>query len=159
MHDVLEGLLPLLLYEITNYCIKSKFFTLAQLNHGILNFYYGSKEVKDKPGVIDALHLKKKKLRQSAIQIWLLAVSLRLLIGGIIRRNETWHCFTTFLEVMGRIFSSSISVSDVEILSDLIFEFLTDFKYLFPPRRTGPKMHFLVHYPRYILLYGPLLVF
>lgn len=34
--------------------------------------------------------------------------------------------------------------------------FLAIFKICFPKRRITPKMHHMVHYPRYIRLFGPL---
>ncbi len=120
------------------------------------NFDYGCFEIKDKPSKIDEAHIKKKRLRQSAAQIWLLAVSLPVMIGKFIPENDGhWLCFTTLLELCRLIFKSSISELEILNLTFLIDEYLCSFREYFS-RRIIPKMHFLVHYPRLIRLLGPL---
>ena len=46
---------------------------------------------------------------------------------------------------------------DLLILGSRTDEFLTEFKRIFNERKITPKMHHLVHYPRYIRMFGPLL--
>lgn len=60
MHDLLEGVLPLVICETLLHCLKRKYFTITELNQIIANFKYGSHEVIDKPSSIDITHLKKE---------------------------------------------------------------------------------------------------
>ena len=157
MHDVLEGSLPLTICELLYYCIATKkYFTLAQLNNIIDKFDYGHIESKNKPSHIEWSHIEKRKLRQSAAQIWTLAINLPLMIGVKVTRNDPrWFCLTVLLEICRLIFLTSITSFQLNQLEFLIDEFLTDFKYNFG-RRIIPKMHHLIHYPRIIREIGPL---
>ena len=160
MHDVLEGSLPVVVIELINYLLEKKYITLKTLNASIRNFKYGINEVKNKPCEIDATHLKKKKLRQSAAQLWTLATLLPLMIGSQVPVTDPkWQCFTDFLEICRLIFSTSISQHQIRMLESMISEFLTNFRIAFPNKNLIPKMHFLIHYPRYIRMYGPLMAY
>ncbi len=158
MHDLHEGVLSLILCKILKYCIKEKkYFTLDQLNDALQNFKYGHSEVKNKPSLIFKQHLSKTKLNQSAAQTFLIATTLPLLVSGFIPETDPkWLCFTTLLEISRILLSSSIEESEIIMLEFLISDFLTSYKQCFPLDRITPKMHFLVHYPRYIRLMGPL---
>lgn len=169
IHDILEGILPFVISKVIMYCIKSKFFTLKTLNHIIENFNYGHREVIDKPCTIDYSQLNKGKMNHSAVQIWLLAINLPLMIGNFIGESDpVWHCFTTLLQISRLIFLESISDFEIVKLGLLIEEFCVDYKEHFfqsykrddPKSKLKcsiiPKMHHLVHYPRFIKLLGPL---
>lgn len=157
MHDLHEGVLSLMLCKILKYCITKKYFTLDQLNKGFQNFKYGHAEVKNKPSLIFKQHLNKNKINQSAAQTSLMANALPLLVSGFIPPyDKKWLCFTTLLEISRIITSHSVAESEILMLEFLISDFLTSYKECFPSERITPKMHFLVHYPRYIRLMGPL---
>ena len=157
MHDVLEGFLPLTICEVLKYFIfEKKYFTIEELNHAVRNFDYGHANAKNKPSFIDISHINRKKLRQSASQIWCLAIFLPMMIGSVVPiEDPVWACYTDLLEITRLIFKTSISEVELEILESLISDYLTAFKDCFK-RRITPKMHFLVHYPRLIRLLGPL---
>jgi hypothetical protein len=112
IHDILEGILPFVISKVIMYCIKSKFFTLKTLNHIIENFNYGHREVIDKPCTIDYSQLNKGKMNHSAVQIWLLAINLPLMIGNFIGESDpVWHCFTTLLQISRLIFLNQSLIS------------------------------------------------
>ncbi len=163
-------IVPLVVKKINLHCINAKYFTLAQLNQIISSFKYGHREVIDKPSHIDAPQLKSEgKIRQSAAQIWLLAINLPLMVGSSVDKSDNaWHCFTVLLEICRLVFKSSISEFEIEKLEHLIEEFLTEYTEFFYQSyskkdakygqkcRIIPKMHHLVHYPRFFRLLGPL---
>ena len=161
MHDVHEGALGYVMCLVLEYCIEERhFFTCEQLNQSLATFDFGHSEVKDKPSVVERAHIKRKKLRQSAVQIAMLAFILPLLVGSLVPPgDERWHCFTTLLEIFRLLLSSSFSQFEILKLKYLIFDFLTLFKTCFPNANVKPKLHHLLHYPRYILLVGPLVAF
>ncbi len=161
MHDWLEGVFPLVICKLLWYCIKVKhYFTLDMLNHAIKNFNYGFNEVKNKPSLIQILHLSKNKLRQSASQIWLLGTLIPLMLGTCIPpEDQVWLTFKYALEISGLFFKLQISELEISRLEFLIAEFLSLYKEVFPGSRITPKMHFIVHYPRFIRKLGPLVSF
>jgi hypothetical protein len=132
MHDILEGILPLVISKVIMYCIKSNFFSLKTLNNIIEIFNYGHREVIDKPCPIDYSQLIKGKMNQSAVQIWLLAINLPLMIGNFIGESDpVWLCFTTLLQISRLIFLESISDLEIVKLELLIEEFCVDYKDIF----------------------------
>lgn len=157
MHDLLEGVLPLTICEMLKHFISvKKYFTIDELNHAIRNFDYGHSYVKNKPSFIDISHLNRKKLRQSASQLWCLAIFLPMMIGSVVPVDDpVWLCYADLLEITRLIFKTSITLVEVEMLEFLISDYLTAFKDCFKRKLTA-KMHFLVHYPRQIRLLGPL---
>jgi hypothetical protein len=161
MHDWLEGVFPLVICKLLWYCIRVKrYFTLDMLNHAIRNFNYGYNEVKNKPSLIQILHLSKNKLRQSASQIWLLGILLPLMIGNCIPLDDqVWLTFRYVLEISRLFFKVEISELEISRLEFLIAEFISLYKENFPGSRVTPKMHFIVHYPRFIRKLGPLVSF
>lgn len=149
MHDLLEGVVPLVICDLLHHYIKKKFFSLDELNYAIENFNYGYSEVKDKPSIILMQHLKNRKLHQSASQKWLLFVLLPLLIGSRIGTGDRhWRCYKLLLRISRLLFSPKLSSIDLWHLGDLIHRFLALYKSCFK-RRLTPKMHHMIHYPRY----------
>lgn len=158
MHDLLEGVIPYTMVPLLARFIRKKYFTLKELNYKIKNFKYGTGEIKDKPSVIKHQHLfTSKTIRGSASQKWLLAVMLPLMVGSRVPRNDrAWKCFICLLKICRLVFQSKISELELLYLGDCIARFLTLFKKCFK-LPIIPKMHFLVHYPRLIREFGPLL--
>lgn len=78
------------------------------------------------------------------------------MIGSVIPIDyPVWVCYADLLEMTRLIFKTSITLMEIEMLEFLISDFLTTFKDCFK-RKLTTKMHFLVHYPRQIRLFGPL---
>ena len=156
MHDLLEGVIPLTLCDVLLHCIKKKYFAIKQLNTAFANFKYGHKEVIDKPSPVEMNHLKNRKLRQSAVQCWQMATLFPLIFGHRIPYHDLpFFCFTRLLEVCRLVFLDSVSPTDVTNLAILIADFLQQYKSCFD-RKIMPKMHHLIHYPKYIRMFGPL---
>ena len=100
MYDMLEGVIPRVIYELLSHCIRKKYFSLQKLNHIIANFKYGYSEASDKPWPIEMIHLKNKRLRQTSVQTWLLATSLPFMVGVRVRQSDSkWKCLTIVLEI------------------------------------------------------------
>jgi hypothetical protein len=156
MHDLLEGVVPLVVSQVVSHCLKKKYFKLDELNQIIQDFNYGVAESRDKPSPITLKQLKKKNIRGSATQRWLLAVNLPLMIGAKVKRGDiVWACFGNLLKICRIVFSECATNLDIMNLSCFIFEFLTGYKECFK-RKLTYKMHNIVHYPRFIQEYGPL---
>lgn len=65
--------------------------------------------------------------------------------------------FLLLRNIIERICAPRISQSDIAYLSILIDEYLDDHTINFPHVKLKPKHHYLKHYPRLILEYGPLI--
>ena len=156
MHDLLEGVVPLVVSQVLSHCLEKKYFKLEELNYIIQNFNYGAAEYKDKPSPITKKHLESRSIRGSASQKWLLIVNLPLMVGTKVKRGDVvWKCLTNLLKICRIIFSNSSTNLDILNLSSFIYEFLVGYKRCFK-RRITYKMHNMVHYPRFIQEYGPL---
>jgi hypothetical protein len=105
------------------------------------------------------IHLKNKRLRQTAAQTWLLATSLPLMVGVRIKHADLkWNCLTTILEITRLVFKNSFTNFELLKLDALVEEFLTCFKNSFVCNII-PKMHHLVHYSKMIRHFGPLTLY
>ncbi len=79
------------------------------------------------------------------------------LIGHKVPVNDpVWSVYLLLREVCAIIFATAIDRESLVYLADLIAKFLTRFIEVFGACNVKPKMHYLVHYPRYIALYGGL---
>lgn len=68
-------------------------------------------------------------MNHSAVQIWLQAINLPLMIGNFIGESDpVWHCFKTLLQISRLIFLESISDFEIVKLELLIEEFCVDYK-------------------------------
>ena len=128
---------------LVNHCVNDcKYFSKDELNERILSFDFPE----NKPSSIDS--------RQSASQMMTLSRFLPLLVGDKIPADdEHWQNYLLLLKICGLAMSPYDSAS---YLSVLIEEKLTLFTKLFPTNTLIPKQHYMVHYPRQIVNFGPL---
>ena len=90
---------------------------------------FGHREVINKPSPITLTSLYSGDINQSASQLWLLSITFPLMVGALVDESDkAWHCFTVLLEICRIIFLESISHFQIEMLEQLIEEFLTAYK-------------------------------
>ena len=90
--------------------------------------------------------------------MWLLAVTTPLLIGDLVPEDcESWTLYITLLKICSIACSWNVKPSCISYLRILIEEHHCKFRLLYPDKTIIPKMHYMVHYPRQILKYGPLI--
>lgn len=85
--------------------------------------------------------------------------SYPLLIGDKIKNFEdkVWLCLLKLSEIVEIIFAPEINKNFVAYLQVIINEYLYSRMTLFPNNKLLPKHHFISHYPKLILEFGPLL--
>jgi hypothetical protein len=89
--------------------------------------------------------------------MWLLARILPVLVGDLIKRDDCyWRCFLKLLEICEICTAPMLTADDASCLQLLIEEHHIQFKLLYN-ESIIPKMHFMCHYPRQILNFGPLI--
>ena len=160
MHDLLEGAFLFELKACLNHCVNERYFTVDELNERIMSFDFGTSENANKPACIDEKVLKSKdgKLHQSASQTWLLSRMLPLLIGDKVPiQDENWYCYTILLKILDICTQHECNENTVAYLDVLIEEHHTLYREIYTHESIKPKHHFMVHYPKQILTFGPLI--
>ena len=158
MHDVLEGAAPLEVKLLLRQLIyEDNLFTLEQLNDRISSFDYGYMNEKNKPSVILNLRTNENAVRQTASQMWWLLLFLPLMIGDLVSRQSShWKLFLLLREICSIIFAPVVTNGLGVFLKQLVIDHHNMFKTLYPDRRLIPKHHFMIHYGRMIVMFGPL---
>ena len=134
-------------------------FSVRLFNQRLVNFDYGYSELGNKPAEIDKLALKKPEGRiwQSASQMLLLLAIIPFLIADLIpHENPHWNCFLLLIKICQICISWQIDSGMIDYLQVLIEDNHTIFTKLYPNLTVTPKMHYMIHYPRQIGMFGPL---
>ena len=158
MHIFLEGVVP---YEISlllfNFIYVERYFTLKFLNQKIKSFVYTYLDKKDAPEAIGKEHIVCGKLKQTAAAVMVLCCTLPFMIGNSIPDgNEVWLNFLRLVRIMLICTSPYCNNESVAILEMMITTHHTNFVKLYPKSPVTPKMHYMLHLPRQMSLYGPL---
>lgn len=159
MHDF-HGVAAYTLAKLIDYYIDKGDFDLDTLNNRIASFPYNSTEKSSKPVPIfreaskKNKNISKIKIRQSAAELMCLVRYFGLIIGDKIQTpSKHWSLYKHLRGLAGLLSKPNFEKSDIQNLQFLIEKHNTLYFDLFGPLK--PKMHFLLHYHRLILLYGP----
>jgi len=157
MHDIFEGLMQINVKVVVCGLVRAKIISIKQLNEIIGSFPYGQSDIGDKPIMFSADFVKKgRSITGKAVEKWCLFRMLALMIGSYVAMdNEYWELHLLCKEICAIILAPFIDKAWIPYLSLLISRHHALLARLDPQALT-PKVHFLVHYPRLILLYGPL---
>lgn len=86
--------------------------------------------------------------------MWCLARLLPLMIGvHVPSENRHWDNFLRLMTIVDYVFAPITSMDILAHLKDLIEDYLTSFKELYPNNSIIPKMHYLIHIPDWIKRY------
>ena len=87
-----------------------------------------------------------------ASQMWLLGQILPLLIGDFIEYDdEYWLLYLQLMEIVDHLFSLKTSKYHAVYTSTLISDHHSEFCRLYSTKSVLPKMHFMVHMPRFVI--------
>ena len=64
--------------------------------------------------------------------------------------DEKWKNYLKLLIIMEYLFAPAMTEDKISYLEILIEDFLAEFVEMYPSRPLVPKMHYLVHLPRWI---------
>lgn len=158
MHDMLEGVIPFVMSNVISRLISEHFFTLGALNMRILKFDYAPSDVKNKPEEISNDYVKgKSNIRGSASQILCFFRHFAMYVGeDVPLENEIWGVYLLLRKIVDIVMSRRIPVDYVPYLQRLIHFLCLDIQAHFSSVSVPCKLHYLTHYPSYILKYGPL---
>lgn len=157
MHDILEGVAPLeVRLMLRHFIYEEKLFDLELLNHRMSCFDYGYEGEKNKPSVILNLRTSDNAVKQTASQMWCLMQALPFLIGDLVsEKSQHWHLFILLREICSIVFAPVVTYGLAVFLKQLVIEHHTLFKKLYD-RNLIPKHHFMIHYSRMMVMFGPI---
>ena len=158
MHDILEGIsLIEVKLMLKHFIFEEKLFTLEQFNDRLRSFDYGFANEKNKPTVILNLRTAQNPIKQTASQMWCLILFLPFLIGDFIpEHNQHWELFILLREICSIVFAPVVNNGLAIFLKQLVIDHHNLFKTLYPDRPLTPKHHFMTHYWRMMIKFGPL---
>nr|XP_047145693.1 uncharacterized protein LOC124818698 [Hydra vulgaris] len=135
-HDFLEGIVPMVLKLVIQKLISHNIISLKQLNYEICNFSFGFND---------------KKSASKCLPI--------IIFGYISSFNDDcpayWLVYLELRNIADIIFSPVIKRDSLGYLAYMIASFVNSFVDIWPGNFI-PKMHYMVHYPGQIELFGPL---
>ena len=156
-HDLFEGFVCVALDRIIRHFVREGFFTLKQLNLKMCTFEYATCDRPNKPTPFSD-ELAKFKIKENASQCWCLLRLLPLFVFEWVPSNDP--CLTLLLDlldIVDYICAPTILPGEVDFLDDMISHFLESYYTRFDEDFVTPKAHFLTHYARQILYFGPLI--
>ena len=156
MHDLL-GVLNYQLKLFIKHCIRSKYFTLHQLNEKIKSFDYGYTLSNRKPPPLNPRFQEDLKIRYSASEMLTMASILPYIIGQIIPDCDVhYHCLLLVIKILSICLAPVVTDNVVAYLRVLIEEHHQLFREIYKDESFIPKLHYMVHYPNQIVRHGPL---
>ena len=159
MHDLFKGVVQYELKLLIQHLVLKQTINLEHLNQLLLNFNYGYSEAANKPTPITHRNLQTndKHLRQNASQCALFCRILPLLVVEYIEEKDSHcECFLLLLEIVHICLSPVVSKDLCVVLQVIVEEHHTLFKEVYPNETITPKMHYMCHYPEFMLNLGPL---
>lgn len=157
MHDFLEGFIPAILILVLKELVREKQIKLAQLNYEVQHFPYGVNDRMSKPPPISEQALRPSgSLPGTATEKWTLFRLLPQMIGNQIHGCGALDVYLFLREIGDIIMARTVRKCWLPNLEERITALLALVEEVFPGKHT-PKMHFLMHYPRLLMAYGPLI--
>lgn len=151
MHDILEGGAESVLRQVLRSLLSSRLLSKQDLDL-VWAFKYGKNDTKNKPPAINMSFLNSNAvLAGTASSKWCLMRFLPLILGTRIPEgNEDWELLLKFREIIDIIFAAEISSARLAYLDVLVQSFLVDFSARYGPGALIPKLHYMVHYARFV---------
>jgi hypothetical protein len=106
MHDVLEGVIPIVLKVCIRGCIQDGFFTLTVFNERLRNFKFGRNDAKNKPTLLPA-SFPTSSIPGSASQKWCMFRFLSFIVGDLVPEgNKFWDLYLLCQQLVHIVFCS-----------------------------------------------------
>lgn len=156
MHDVFEGIAKFDILFLITYFIKKKKFSLAEYNSKLNRFDFGV-DNSSRPPALGKSYAKKKTMKISSSECMSLVKYLPLIIGDLtILEDPAWDLFVSLRRIVDIIMRPSVPLDHCDLLTRYVQEHHSLYMNL-TGRNLTIKFHNLVHYPRLIREYGPLI--
>ena len=152
MHDHLEGVIPLTMKLVIEFLTNENFMTKESFQIAMQQFTFEKNDCKNKP---DAW-IRGTSYSLTASQSWCLFRSLPFIVENFVPIDcKVWELYLLLSKICDIVFALSFSMSWISYLDSLIHDFYFMFISI-APNKIIPKCHFLLHYPRLMIRFGPL---
>ena len=152
MHDMLEGIIPVVMKLVLEFLINQNLMTKSDFRHALQSFLFGRNDGKNKP---DAW-IQSTNSSLTASQSLTTFYVLPFIIERFLPQNaEVWELYLILAKICDIVLAPAISQSWISYLDGLVHDFYSLLLRL-APDKVIPKCHFLLHYPRQLLEFGPL---
>ena len=152
MHDMLEGIIPVVMKFVLEFLINQNLMTKSDFRHALQSFLFGRNDGKNKP---DAW-IQNTNSSLTASQSLTTFYVLPFIIERFLPQNaEVWELYLILAKICDIVLAPAISQSWISYLDGLVHDFYSLLLRL-APDKVIPKCHFLLHYPRQLLEFGPL---
>ena len=159
MHDILEGVFPLEIKPLLRYLVQSKLISLNDLNSKIKLFPFTGADATNIPVPIAWL---KRPLPKTNLQVFQYSFCLHKLHCVYAIASQMW-CFGRLLPLLfgktipkedphGKNFTACLLGLPVIKKTGLLL-YDSQFKLLYPTYHLTPKMHYLIHVMRKLVLH------
>lgn len=143
VHDLFEGIVPVLLAQCFGVLISRKLFTLDDLNKRIKNFQYKWGDKKNRPHLVPHNFVCHKKIVGNAHENWCLLRLLPFMIGQLIPEDEpAWKVLLDLKDIVEIVVAPVHYEESVAYLEFKISEHRQRYKEVFPDQGLLPKHHF-----------------
>lgn len=156
MHDILEGGVGVVLRQVLCGLVEDEVLKKEDLDK-VKSFNYGHNDKKAAPVPVKETFLTGKAcLRGTASQRWCLFRLLpQYFAESIPEGNRHWEVYLAYRHVVDIILAGRIPKDCVPYLQAKVEDFLELYTTQYPNAVVTPKLHYLLHYPKYLLKYGP----
>uniref|UniRef100_A0A147BPB1 Uncharacterized protein n=1 Tax=Ixodes ricinus TaxID=34613 RepID=A0A147BPB1_IXORI len=157
MHDLFEGAFPFVLKHVLRGLFQDRILSESDLEK-VVTFQYGRNDKTNRPAELSAASLNRKStMKGTASQKWcLFRLFPQIFASSIPEGNEHWEVYLLLREVVDIVLADELPAQSLSYLEVKIQEFLRAFVACYPSVQLIPKLHYLIHYPRMISLFGPL---
>ncbi|XP_064474117.1 uncharacterized protein LOC135388470 [Ornithodoros turicata] len=158
MHDLFEGVIPFVLKHVVKKLVTDGVITLAMLNSRLERFkFQGNDKKSQPPRLTRAAIFGCTSITGSASEKWCLFRFFSFLVGDIVPPdNEAFDLYLCLRDIVDIVAAPQLTPQIIPFLQVQITDFFSSFTEVFPNVPCIPKMHFMIHYPKLILMYGPL---
>ena len=157
MHDIMEGLMAVIVAVVVKSYVRSGAISVKELNSRIAKFQFGISDKTDKFGPFPLDFVSKDKaVSGKAVEKWCLFRLLPLLIGDVVDdKDKVWKLYLLARDICEIVLAPVVDPAWLPYLELIIAHHHALLKDV-APKAFIPKMHFIVHYPRLLLTFGPL---
>lgn len=145
MHDLTEGIVPLVLKNLFEFCFDANIFKFEELKI-MCNYYSYPKEFqRNKPSSISMTrqHLGQNSSQTKCLMLNLPFILYKYRVNNVFR--EVWICVQQVIRIYQMVHTLKFKKLMLNDLKDLISDFLKNVKEIFKITLT-PKLHYLTHY-------------
>ena len=155
MHDILEGICRIEMFNIIKHCLKdAKYFSLKTLNHRLT--FFRLKNSENRPPLISANDILNERLKTTVSQMLAFVLNFGLIVGDLITNKDDkfWQLYKLLREILCVSMQTSIDAS-----TPMRFESLVKTHHLLYIELLGNLIpnHFLTHYADIMRTFGPVI--